>query len=78
MSSAVHHALVLATDRISAALAIHRPCHRRSGCERSHTDPAEIPECIGCGYDNHDQPVTYPCSTALALGIPAPSEEPAQ
>lgn len=72
--------LLLFSARIHDALEIHRPCHRPGGvptaCERSHTDAAETPECVGCGYDSNDQPTPYPCPTALALGVPAP--EPTQ
>lgn len=57
-------------DFRTAALNIHRPCHRSlvDVCERSHYDITETPECVGCGYGSSDQPTSWPCPTAQALG----------
>lgn len=71
--------------QVKAALAIHAPCHtdktERWGCLALHYDMdvvTGIPEtpavCMSCTYD--DRTVTYPCPTAIALGVaPAPSKE---
>lgn len=62
-------------DQVTAALAIHHPCHSvhpwktvEDACERSHYEPAETPECVGCGYDSYEIPWPWPCATARALG----------
>lgn len=56
---------VEATERVVAALAIHKP------------DGAVCGVCLG-RFDEYDDPtpVPYPCPTAQALGVPAP--EPTQ
>jgi hypothetical protein len=61
--------------RIVDALHIHRPCHSfirwrepEDACVRSHDAPEDGVECIGCGYDFYDQPTSWPCATARALG----------
>jgi hypothetical protein len=63
-------------DQVTAALAIHHPCHtagpadggRATDCERSHIYASEQAECIGCGYGSADEPTAWPCATAQALG----------
>jgi hypothetical protein len=64
------------TARISAALAIHTPCHTAQSepfaCMYCHWDDEGRPDgqpavCLSCTYD--DRTVTYPCPTALALGV---------
>ncbi|HST80929.1 MAG TPA: hypothetical protein VLL08_04200 [Kineosporiaceae bacterium] len=75
------------TDRIAAALAIHRPCHTAAtepwACPRAHYGlwgyHGSTPGRHQTGIPDPTQPAvcvscshTYPCPTAQALGVPAP------
>jgi hypothetical protein len=64
-------------DQVTAALAIHHPCHTAETepwvCGR-HSDPEHdgyyrLPAvCVEC-VDGDENPVPYPCPTAQALGV---------
>jgi hypothetical protein len=80
-------ALLAMGEQIDRALAIHAPCHTEAteewGCTFGHAGddgygkpgPDQPARCMACTYDDRD--VTYPCPTALALGV-EPTERPAR
>ena len=69
--------LAQARKRIAAALTIHAPCHTATtkpwDCSR-HADldrnglPSGEADCVDC-IDCSENPIPYPCPTALALGV---------